>query len=338
MREKQKPKKQRSASALDRLLESRPRTPGGANAASRPRSPSMEQLRRDLRRTHRGRSRAPLPGSPGRIDQPESPGYENVIVYRRDLPRNTPSSRSLAENLMEKIALEEVVESEEIDLPGFGKSLLLANPVDEGGNETTVSGRFSRILRDPESFICRRVFDICEAEAIGAGDIIFTDIETTGLGNTPLFLIGTMVWGENGFEVRQHFARNYAEEAAVISHFLSACETKKLLVTFNGKSFDIPYIRTRAAANGIPYHLEAWHFDLLHESRRRWKGLFPDYRLQTLERQVCKRMRHGDIPGAEIPDAYHAYVRTENAWQIVEVLKHNMLDLITLADLMCRFS
>jgi uncharacterized protein YprB with RNaseH-like and TPR domain len=278
-----------------------------------------------------------LSGSPYPADQPEALPYENLIVYRRDLPRNGPSPRALAESSAEKVALDDVVESEEIVLPDCGKSLLVANPVDQGAKENTVSGRFARILREPESLVFRRIFDICEAQPVDIDDVIFTDIETTGLGNTPLFLIGLMIWGEGGFEVRQHFARNYAEEAAVISHFLSTCEKKKLLVTFNGKSFDIPYIRTRAAANGIPYQLDLWHFDLLHESRRRWKGLLPDYKLQTLERHVCRRLRHGDIPGAEIPDAYHAYVRTENAWQIVEVLKHNMLDLITLADLMSRF-
>jgi uncharacterized protein YprB with RNaseH-like and TPR domain len=332
----EKKQKKRLSSELDRLVESASKQRKGAQAETPSAPSSLEQLRRDLRRKTRQKSKTSGP-PPVPINREEPADYENLIVYRRDLPRNSPSSRFLAENAAEKIALEEVVESEEIDLLDHGKSLLVANPVDEAEKENTVSGRFFRVLRDPESLIFRRIFEVCEMESIEASDIIFTDIETTGLANTPLFLIGTMIWGNGGFEVRQHFARNYAEEGAVISHFLSTCASRKLLVTFNGKSFDIPYIRTRAAANGIAYDLDPWHFDLLHESRRRWKGFFPDYRLQTLERHICKRLRHGDIPGSEIPDAYHAYVRTENAWQIVEVLKHNMLDLITLADLMSRF-
>jgi len=59
--------------------------------------------------------------------------------------------------------------------------------------------------------------------------------------------------------------------------------------------------------------------------------------LQTLEWHVCQRMRYDDIPGSEIPDAYHAFVRSGNAGQIATILKHNKLDLITLADLMTRF-
>ena len=83
--------------------------------------------------------------------------------------------------------------------------------------------------------------------------------------------------------------------------------------------------------------IDPLHFDLLHESRRVWKDVLPDCRLQTLERHVCGRFRQADIPSSEVPEAYHEFVRTENAWQIVEVLNHNLLDLVTLADLMTRF-
>ena len=119
--------------------------------------------------------------------------------------------------------------------------------------------------------------------------------------------------------------------------FLKTCSNRKLLVSFNGKSFDVPYITARAAANGIPCMINLAHFDLLHECRRVWKDVLPDCKLQTLERYVCGRHRYGDIPGAEIPDAYHAFVRTGNASQIADILRHNMLDLITLADIMTQF-
>ena len=201
----------------------------------------------------------------------------------------------------------------------------------------SVSQDFKTQISLPDSIICKRIGRSCDVENTGVDDFIFMDIETTGLGNSPLFLIGIMIWDEDGFEVRQYLARNYAEEAAVISFFHDVCAEKQLLVTFNGKSYDFPYIRTRAIANGIPFNLNPAHFDMLHECRRIWKNALPNCKLQTLETHICGRPRYGDIPGAEIPDAYHAYVRTEDAWQIVEVLKHNMLDLVTMADLMTRF-
>jgi uncharacterized protein YprB with RNaseH-like and TPR domain len=107
-------------------------------------------------------------------------------------------------------------------------------------------------------------------------------------------------------------------------------------VSFNGKSFDQPYVRTRAAANGVPYRLALDHLDLVHAARRIWKRTLPDCRLQTLERCICGRAREEDIPGHLIPDAYHTYVRTGNGAEMIDVLRHNFLDLVTMADLIIR--
>ena len=167
--------------------------------------------------------------------------------------------------------------------------------------------------------------------------MLFLDLETTGLTNSPLFLIGIMVWSGQGLEVRQYLARDYAEEAPAVALFAEACAGKRLLVTFNGKSFDLPYVRARALVSGVPFEASPVHFDLLHECRRIWKRALPDCRLQTLEQHVCGRARPADIPGHAIPDAYHDFVRTGNARQLVTILRHNLLDLVTRAELMTRF-
>ena len=179
-----------------------------------------------------------------------------------------------------------------------------------------------------------------EAYSIGFDDLsptdaILVDIETTGLLSSPLFLIGLLVMTHE-LEVHQYFARNYAEEAAVIQLFLKACRGKKLLISFNGRTFDLPYIRARAAATGVPFDVELVHLDLLHVGRRIWGDRLPDCRLQTIERHICGRTRTGDIPGAFIPEAYHEYVRSGNAAQMARVIDHNMHDLVTLADIMIR--
>jgi uncharacterized protein YprB with RNaseH-like and TPR domain len=182
----------------------------------------------------------------------------------------------------------------------------------------------------------QRLCRIPDSPAPAVEDLVFMDIETTGLNASPLFLIGVMTWEDGGFVVRQFFARHYAEEAAVIARFADDVRGRRLLVTFNGKSFDWPYIRLRAIVNGLPPVAEPHHLDLLHESRRVWKPTLPNCRLQTIERHICGRTRTGDIPGSEIPAAYHAYVRTQDAWQMTSAIHHNMLDLVTLADIMTR--
>lgn len=76
------------------------------------------------------------------------------------------------------------------------------------------------------------------------------------------------------------------------------------------------------------------HLDLLGLSRKRWRDKLPNCKLQTLEKWICGRGRDGDIPGTDIPDTYHLFVRTGNAALLKPIMDHNALDLITMADLL----
>lgn len=263
---------------------------------------------------------------------------EKEILYARDLPRQ-PAQRSVARprNQGKKVALEAAVRGTEVISASGGGSFVVTTRVKDVTQAEEVSSLFIGHLSVEDSPVRARIARACNLASVSKEDVIFMDVESTGLGNSPLFLIGIMVLHDGDFEVRQFFARNYAEERAVLSMFLEACAARKLLITFNGKSFDFPYIRARSAASGVRFDLEPSHLDMLHECRRIWKQRLPNCKLQTLETFICRRKRHGDIPGDQIPDAYHEYVRSSDAWQMVDVLKHNMLDLITMADLMNRF-
>jgi uncharacterized protein YprB with RNaseH-like and TPR domain len=221
--------------------------------------------------------------------------------------------------------------------PEGGTLYVVRRRVADIAGAADLSVRFRGLFSCPGSSLCRRIEPVLDMDSAALDGLVFMDVESTGLGSSPLFLIGTMVWEDGGFEVSQFLARSYAEERAVLGAFFAQCRSRNLLITFNGKSFDWPFIRARAAANGVGMDLAPAHLDLLHVSRRIWKDRLPNCKLQTLERFICRRERQGDIPGSEIPDAYHAFVRTENAWQLIEILKHNLLDLVTLADIMTRF-
>ena len=69
---------------------------------------------------------------------------------------------------------------------------------------------------------------------------------------------------------------------------------------------------------------------------RRWRRLLPDCKLQTLERFICRRTRGADVPGAQIPQEYHYFVRTGDARRLAEIVRHNQLDLLTLWELVLR--
>ena len=165
--------------------------------------------------------------------------------------------------------------------------------------------------------------------------VLFMDIETTGLAGSPLFLIGLMHYTEGTFLIEQLLARDYSEEPAVLRRYHQTLRRFRVLVTFNGKTFDVPQIRDRSLATAVGFEPpDVTHVDLLHESRRRWKDKFPNCKLQTLETFICRRRREGDIPGDQIPKAYHDFVRTGDAREMKAILHHNALDLVTMAQLL----
>ena len=259
------------------------------------------------------------------------------IVYRRDVPDAVV--RPLRPRVLtgEAVKLEKAVQGVATPSPHGPSAYVISNQVLTGeGAPSPLNAAFREVFDRDDAGVGAWITAMCDLDGVRPADVIFFDLETTGLTSTPLFLIGAMSWEGDRLVVRQFFARDYSEEAAVISLFLEWAASKRLLVSFNGKTFDLPYVRARAAANGVPFALAMPHFDLLHVARRIWRYALPNCRLQTLEVHVCGRVRHGDIPSWDIPDAYHAYVRTSNAAEMVEVLCHNLSDLVTLADLMVR--
>ncbi|MBN2184989.1 MAG: ribonuclease H-like domain-containing protein [Candidatus Krumholzibacteriota bacterium] len=165
------------------------------------------------------------------------------------------------------------------------------------------------------------------------GDICYLDIETTGLSNTPLFLIGLM-YSEGGRLMQDLlFARDYTEERAVLAFLARFLPRFSILVTFNGVRFDIPFIMERMASESIAFAVPGVHIDLLPVSRRLFGKRTPNHRLQTLESYILGRKRVGDIPGNRIPVAYHDYVRTGEAGLMAGVIHHNRLDLLSMLEL-----
>jgi hypothetical protein len=176
--------------------------------------------------------------------------------------------------------------------------------------------------------------DLQALAAAGLSRALFLDLETGGLASSPVFLAGTMHWNGDDFVLRQYFARHYGEEAALLEAVAEQARGFETLVTFNGKSYDAPFLQTRAVIHRVPIALPPRHLDLLHVARRRWKHDLPDCRLQTLEWHVCRRRRVGDVPGDQVPGLYHDFVRHGDPWRLVPVFHHNLLDVVTMGEIL----
>jgi uncharacterized protein YprB with RNaseH-like and TPR domain len=167
--------------------------------------------------------------------------------------------------------------------------------------------------------------------------ICYLDIETTGLAMAPLFLVGLMYASEGRLMMDQLFARDYSEEEAVLGFLGEAMPRFDILVTFNGITFDVPFIQERMTIHRLSFPAPALHIDLLPLARSVVGSRTPNHRLQTLEMHFCKRARVGDIAGADIPGAYHEFVRTHDAKDMANVIHHNRLDLVTMLQLVTVF-
>jgi uncharacterized protein len=167
--------------------------------------------------------------------------------------------------------------------------------------------------------------------------LIFLDTETTGLaGGTGscAFLIGIGICESAGFKVRQLFLRDYTDERAALTALAEALETCEGVVTFNGKTFDIPLLETRYTLSRLqsPFG-QLVHLDLLHPARRLWKLRLESCPLTRLEKEVLGIVREGDVSGSEIPGIYFDYLRSGDAHGLQPVFFHNALDIISLAAL-----
>jgi uncharacterized protein YprB with RNaseH-like and TPR domain len=194
---------------------------------------------------------------------------------------------------------------------------------------------------------------LCGPESRACSDhreqLLFIDLETTGLAGgagTYAFLVGCAWFDGPTFRIRQFFLSAYAGERALLDGLAQLAHGSAGVVSFNGKSFDLPLIETRYLFHrrqtpfaGLP------HVDMLHPARRLWRseedeaaGMTASCRLSVLEQAVCGVTREADVPGFEIPARYFNYVRSGDARPLERVFEHNRLDLISLALLTAEAS
>src|SRR6202050_3346280 len=142
-------------------------------------------------------------------------------------------------------------------------------------------------------------------EAADQNNWLFLDTETTGLAGgtgTYAFLIGIAWWDAGGLEVEQFFMRDHSDEHSVLATLKERLAERRILVTFNGKSFDWPLLETRfRMTRSLAPETPRAHLDLLHPSRHLWRLRLGSVRLAELERHVLGRDRGTDMMSELIP-------------------------------------
>ncbi len=169
--------------------------------------------------------------------------------------------------------------------------------------------------------------------------LLHFDTETTGLAGgtgTRAFMLGFARWCDEGLELRQLWIRRLGAESAMLERFAQwLSEGAFQLVSYNGRSFDAPLLRARYRLcrqrdplDGLPHH------DLLPAVRRRFRGAWPSCRLAEAETRLLGVQRSDDLPGAEVPAAFLASLRSGDPRPLERVRLHHRQDLISLACLL----
>ena len=89
--------------------------------------------------------------------------------------------------------------------------------------------------------------------------ILFVDIETTGFSakTASLYLIGCIRFEQGTPKLIQYFAEKPEEEKEVLTAFFDLCKDHQILIHYNGNTFDLPFLKAKAAAYGLEHPFDA---------------------------------------------------------------------------------
>ncbi len=237
---------------------------------------------------------------------------------------------------------------------GRGAGLEATNrPADEGVLAEAVSGqllapgvvlieqrtaRGGRRGRQPLGQSPRGLRNLPEAVGMDPARLLYLDTETTGLAGgsgTHVFLLGLARMHGEVLVTRQYLLTRFSGEAALLIAARDWMVGIDALVSYNGKTFDLPLLSARCRLSGVEdLFVEHPHIDLLHPVRRAFGRSWEDCRLATAERRLMGFERRDDLPGAEAPQAWFDFIRRGDSCRLPGVCRHNLCDLVSLAALL----
>ena len=185
--------------------------------------------------------------------------------------------------------------------------------------------------------VLESIFGCPFPRTVSAEDILFLDTETTGLSGgvgTIAFQIGLGYFTPSGFVVDQLLMHDYPQETQMLQKLCRLMKRFSILCTFNGRTFDVPLLKSRFLMNRIrEADFPAIHADVLYPARRLWKLRLKRCTLGNLEEQLLHVQRNDDLPGALVPQVYFQYLKDGNFDPLEKVLEHNKQDIVSLAQL-----
>ncbi len=177
-----------------------------------------------------------------------------------------------------------------------------------------------------------------EAQGHNPEQLLFLDTETTGLAGgtgTLAFLLGFARIIGDKLECRQYLLTRFSGEEPMLRVTREWLDGISALVSFNGKSFDLPLLTTRYRLMGLSNPFEALsHIDLLHPVRRAFSRQWDDCRLGTVETNLLGFQRQDDLPGSDAPQVWLNLIQRGDARLLPAVTQHNLWDVLSMVVLL----
>ena len=169
---------------------------------------------------------------------------------------------------------------------------------------------------------------------------IFFDIETTGFSpkNSTLYLIG-MLYFENNDSVclTQIFIESLNEEKQALLEFLSIIKNFEYIISFNGETFDFPFIKACMKNYSIDFSLLSTKSSIdLYKIARKFKLLLRlDKTNQTSIENFLGIYREDKYNGGQLINIYKDYISTScrDKEALYKLLLHNECDILGLISL-----
>lgn len=176
-------------------------------------------------------------------------------------------------------------------------------------------------------------------EKTDTDEFLFFDIETSGLSvgvGNMIYLAGFGSIEDGLFETRQYLISDALEEKELVKNAIEEFSRKKVIVTFNGKTFDLPVLEGRTRFYGYIFDLDFNHLDLLHVART----LLPmeKFSLKRLEVERLGLYREFDVPSQYIPELFLQYLKERDPQFSEPILKHNEYDVLSMAHLLLELN
>lgn len=190
---------------------------------------------------------------------------------------------------------------------------------------------------DIDTMSLQKLCNVESYEKLDIEDILFFDTETTGLSSstgTVAFLIGVGYIKDRVLYCEQYLMNDYHQELNMLEKMESTLLRHKAVVSYNGRSFDAPLLRTRFILNRLNRTLDDMlHLDLLHAARRLYKRRIGSCGLTDIEDKILEVQRIDDIEGAEIPEIFFSYIKYGDDSRMKTVIEHNNQDILSMCAL-----